>query len=960
MTESKKGKPQLSPTRRGGPSFDDGDGKDVFPEFPPFFVDIHGLLKDDRLVKDYEREYLYELERTRVLQIKEQLAASASLNSLEKKRYARGEAELFQSRENGYTDNFDDVILHRQGEGASELKSDISIDVPAEQFSKYKDPFASYYMTDNFASASWVNYHHKSVEAFELLQKNDIEEEKAALELERIELQQDEISENASFSTTPPPPRGERDKSAKIIKEFHHLFPSYDIIVRESEEISAISLFCEAIAKDIVNRGAELYVSRCFESIKEGYTAHSVWEELRDSVACSFLPQDVETSLHSCKPLPPSCSCSLVNHNESGIGVTRCHEKACKSSPNTHSSSTLPSTAFLGCFGDCIDCENRSCDGRHKKLVHIDHYLGQDAPSSLLLSAPYKLKLSSSQSLSLPEYHQRSEKCNATHNIQGLGPLDGNKHIDPASLSADDAPLSVPIDEYCRYVVPVVSPSTMISQPSYISPPGFIEGARAPILSSEPREPATLVANVKVEKEITEQPRPSFQVQKRLRRISQGRKKSSSSVYGGEALVVDPKQEDNLTAALKKVPQTYFSKPPSMANDSVQTEMMEGHHNSRKSSIHAAHYAADQQKVNVERVGSPAPLFSSLPGTKSASRKSKPEKNISLVNIEKDRVLLARDLSDLLKNAGVHKKGTAMRRESVGESCSANCGPFVSGGDGRRVVSFEIKLPDVVSPATPENVAQPPSQRSPARRLLPEETRKIKERKQWRELEEQREREKLFVLPLHQPEEIQNHVDVKPEPGVQVQCFPSSTMPGVVHSHSRAYSVKDEPVVLADGGDYIIPENKQRWLNDTRKPKTTSTRKKEGETQTGDATKKINTILSSAGGVGKGPLISAHKEPQLPLVNDGKKGERSVRPLQGTAPKIMRSSRFPMADKAANFNKVVVAHSAAHVSRDQVRLLPTITPSSRENPVKRTKQTSVIERERVDIVASALAHLSST
>lgn len=958
MIENKKGKGQLSPTKKGGPSFDDNEVKEIFPDFPPFFADIHALLKEDHLIKEYEREHLYELERARVLDLKEQLTGSGLVGFIEKKIYSKGETDFPQKRENPYIDPRDDIAFHIQGEGGAEFKSDISLDVHPEQFSKYKDPFGSHYMTNNFSSPSWARYHHKSFEAFELFQKNDIEEEKIILEQERVESQKEEFLGSYPLSATPPPPRGEREKSGKVVKEFHHLFPCYDIIVRESEEMSAASLFCEAIAKDIVNRSAELYVSRCFEAIKEGYTAHSIWEELRDSVACSFLPQDFWPALHSSKRIPLCCPASRENNDGFGSEKKKDSENSLQHFQSPRSSSTLPLTTIFGYIGDCIDCQEGAHHRRYKKLVHNDHYLGQDIPSSLLLSAASKLKLSSSQCLSASEYNRHPNmRDEARKNTEGRALAGTNRYIDPSLLAPDDAPPSVPIDEYCRYVVPIITPPAVIVQPSHSGAPPLAEVPRAPLVSIELKEPATSVANTKRDKEVKADPRHSFQAHKRLSRISSKRKKSDSGIYRAEALVVQEKEDDNLTAALKKVPQAYFFKPSLMPSDNSPTDAADALHSSRKSSAPAAYKTSDIVKGELEGARSNALLSANLPGSRSGSRKSKLEKNISLVNIEKDKVLLARDANDLFKNSGVQKKRNSMKHDSVTECFSTISGAPITGGDGHRLVSFEVQLPEDPPATAPENGTQP-SLRPPSRRLVREETKKIIERKRWKELEEQKEREKLFVFPLHQPEEIQNHVDVKPQPGVQVQCLLSSAPFGTTHTHSRAHPLKDDPVVLIDGGEYIIPENKQRWMNDTKKSKNTTARKKQGGTISGGGSKKVNSIVSSSGLPAKGPIISAQKESALPPVQEGSKGGRSNRLLHRTTPKIMRSSRFFRSDSAVGLSKMVVAHSAANVSRNRVGLLPVIAPSSREDPVKRTKQTSVLQQEQMNIVASALAELS--
>ncbi|EAN99094.1 hypothetical protein, conserved [Trypanosoma cruzi] len=69
-------------------------------------------------------------------------------------------------------------------------------------------------------------------------------------------------------------------------------FSLADVIAWGAEQRLATEMFCESICEDIVNLAAEIYVKRTFDSMATAYTAFSVWDEVHDSVVRSFIPQN--------------------------------------------------------------------------------------------------------------------------------------------------------------------------------------------------------------------------------------------------------------------------------------------------------------------------------------------------------------------------------------------------------------------------------------------------------------------------------------------------------------------------------------------------------------------------------------------------------------------------------------------------------------------------------------------
>ncbi|EKF31342.1 hypothetical protein MOQ_004824 [Trypanosoma cruzi marinkellei] len=73
---------------------------------------------------------------------------------------------------------------------------------------------------------------------------------------------------------------------------FASAFSLADVIAWEAEQRLAAEMFCESICEDIVSLAAEIYVTRTFDAMATAYTAFSVWDEVHDSVVRSFIPRN--------------------------------------------------------------------------------------------------------------------------------------------------------------------------------------------------------------------------------------------------------------------------------------------------------------------------------------------------------------------------------------------------------------------------------------------------------------------------------------------------------------------------------------------------------------------------------------------------------------------------------------------------------------------------------------------
>lgn len=74
---------------------------------------------------------------------------------------------------------------------------------------------------------------------------------------------------------------------------FVRVLPHDSIFALELESQAETEAFCHELVRGVVEDSAEAYTRRCFDAMKEAYTALSTWDELRESVARSFLTQDV-------------------------------------------------------------------------------------------------------------------------------------------------------------------------------------------------------------------------------------------------------------------------------------------------------------------------------------------------------------------------------------------------------------------------------------------------------------------------------------------------------------------------------------------------------------------------------------------------------------------------------------------------------------------------------------------
>lgn len=846
MSEGKKAK--NSPNRRRGNSFEDTDGKEMFPELPPFFADINQILKDDPLIKAYEREYWYESERHFACHANPTIPDDGD------------EGESRQESNAALTSSCDDVVEPCQEEdAASKLAAPI-----------YTDPFASKYMTSAYFSKSWEEFQHKSCETFESILKSD----RAAAVREAAEKKA--AAETASRPSTPVTTTtaglGEREKTHRVVKEFHQIFPVGDIGVREAEQLSVIELFCEGIAKEIVNKSAEMFTSRCFEAIKEGYTAHSVWEELKDSVAHAFLPLDFAQ-------LPLS------------VGDL-----------------TQKSTYF-GYVGDSID-KARS----KKQLPFSHHFLGEDVPSSLLLSASARLKLSASQTLA--ELHPRG----AERYAGGRNAVSRHKPIESsAACGPGEEPANVSIDEYCRYVVPVTEPaSTLPSRPSAVFPPG--PGAElSKVIPSDRIGSAASSTHPTIRAEKTDKDTiPIFRRNSRAHVAKQKREKPLPA-HRSPSLSVSSEKHDDLTTALKKVPHSYFNQR--FAAPDTAAELESANATARQPLV------LDALQLDATAPQLMTPSMPKLTGRRSA----RGERAIPLINIEGDAVLLARDVEKEISRAGsiTSRRKPLRNMEAAGEY---------------KPVAFSVALPE--SPRDEDQGHEhdpiPPKHNTSVRRLLPDESKKVAERKRLKEMQETRERERMFVVPLQQSDEVQNHIEVKPEPGVQVRRPPSNSIQARPTRPGQK-GRKDEPQIVSDGGEYIIPENKQRWTDSAK----SVPREKKPEAP------KLGTMIQAPAKTNPIPNVPQTKDNAV-LDKLQAKEILKNREISRSAPKIMKSQKTEALSKAG---RVVVANSANR-AQDRLPQLP-VAPSARRSEAlllhaKQTKRSSFSEQDRLKILSSAL------
>ncbi|CCW70518.1 unnamed protein product [Phytomonas sp. Hart1] len=84
-----------------------------------------------------------------------------------------------------------------------------------------------------------------------------------------------------------------------------------DDVIQRFARCAEVEIMCKDIAKEIVERSAELYAACLFDAMKCLYTSFSVWDELRGMVAHSFLTRDCRTGA-ACPSSPlPAASFTL-------------------------------------------------------------------------------------------------------------------------------------------------------------------------------------------------------------------------------------------------------------------------------------------------------------------------------------------------------------------------------------------------------------------------------------------------------------------------------------------------------------------------------------------------------------------------------------------------------------------------------------------------------------------------
>lgn len=854
MSEAKKTRQPLSPEKRLGSSpEDEQDFKELFPELPPFFADITSLLKDDPLIKAYQREILYEGERERCAKMSSEVGTVSFIRDL---------------REN--TDNFGEYsvpseLIPAMVESApSKLPASPEADIP-----HYADPFTSNNLTTSYFSKQWQNYQYKPCETFELILKTDILEGNKALEIEKRDIEQE-----TGLPSSPIPIRGEREKTVAVINSFHELFPADSILVRSSQETCAAELFCESIAKDIVNLSAELYISRCFESMKEGYTSHSVWEEMRETVCRAFLPQDYEQL------------------------------------PLTNDSRESPQC--FGYIGDAVDLQNQKFKPSYSTL-----YMNQDVPSSLLLTAREKVKLASKQSLS--QLHDVSMGRYAG----GRNAVDQAtvKHHSDPNIGAGSAPCCIPIDEHCRYIVPVTDPITVDPRAPSFALPGQPEAIR--VHSSEPKEQGSEAVNKSNEVRPPSAPRGPVRPYILGKRVP----KQSAPVTDPGQLSVSSIRLDELTTALKKLPPSYYVQHVASGDSASIPES--GRVRSQPPTLDSSVFDSTLRSSMKSQASLPR-------ATKPDRRKAaKGDRQLPLIHIDGENVMLTRDNELIARNQGNGKK----RNQPGDESAT----PIP------KAVKFNVAktTADEGTPVEQVNTLNKPARHQ---RLPPEELKKAADRKRQKEMLDQREREKLFVIPLQQSDDVRNHMEVVPEPGVMVQCLPSNMARHGLSAQLRpgVKTKKDEPQTIADGGEYIVAENKQSWTENSKafvNAKGFGKSKEEG----GDKQRAAQSNATLKGGV-----IDAKTSIESKILREGKSRSPSQprRQMQRSAPKIRKAASNETPKEHSG--RIIAAQNTSS-GHERLPSLPFKHPSSRSEPeARQTKRTSFTAQERLNVLASSL------
>lgn len=159
-----------------------------------------------------------------------------------------------------------------------------------------------------------------------------------------------------------------------------------DALVDRSEAALTAELICEALVREIVEASSAAYMSRCHDSLQHAFTAFYVWDEIRDSVAAAFLPQDgepvaaggvggprVETTGRFPRPRTvgpisataggPAVRCSFLQTAAERLGGTARAAKADRHTAESAASTASPRDA----------CED-GCSGTAPPCVPIDEY----------------------------------------------------------------------------------------------------------------------------------------------------------------------------------------------------------------------------------------------------------------------------------------------------------------------------------------------------------------------------------------------------------------------------------------------------------------------------------------------------------------------------------------------------------------------------------------------------------
>lgn len=517
-----------------------------------------------------------------------------------------------------------------------------------------------------------------------------------------------EKEKDAGFAEFTVAPSARRQEiPTKVATSFKHIFPNSEIIVRDAEQGVTAEVICEYITREVVAKAAELYAARCFDSIREGYAAFSIWEEVRTTVAQAFLPMDYAQLRLQTAPA------RQAPQQQGGVAYPT------QLSPHGHFDMLSPSTPF--------------------------HFM---------LGATERVRLAAkgvTSRLVVPE----------------------PSTVDETNAGPGAPPAGVGVDDYCRYVVPTEK------KPPASASVNIQEGA-------SPRKKLPRASSVGISARVSQhgsEANIGHQLQPpRVTRTATRKKKITTKTPGSTSLETEERHEvdhsDNLTVAMRTVPLGYFSVHRSVLSS--------GSSDPEERAL--ANRERPDEDVSLKKKGTVAMKSFATSG---------------VVDVEGNKLIPQVNVN-IARNRNFEQRKRYMIRR----------------GSDRRPLEHAVTY-NLISSAPPvEPDREGPVMRSPLRSspaFVPR-TSKLKksERRRQQELEEQRRYEKRFVVipELTEEERVlrEQQITLTPQPGVSLQQIPIAEPPSTRRRLVRNPR-KDEPVVLADGGQYVTPRGRQRWVD---------------------------------------------------------------------------------------------------------------------------------------------------